>query len=177
MKSGITTVSASLLGILAVVQGGAGTPRLDVPPGFSADLYARGIPGARDLTVQPDGTLTLLGRAQRDQFEIAPPTADAPVTVMRVATELDAPEVVADAMLPVQAPNFVHLHWNAASSELAYALTPEIGQGIPVAPRTLALARSLARHHRADVALAPDGAIFVADSRAGAVWRIRRTAL
>lgn len=177
MKSGITTVSASLLGVLAIVQGGGAAPRLDVPRGFSADLYARGIPGARDLAVQPDGTLTLLGRAHRDRFEIAPPTADAPVTVMRVATELDAPGIAADAMLPVQAPNFVHMRWNAASSELAYALTPEIGRGIPIAPQTLALARSLARRHHADVALAPDGAIFVADSRAGAVWRIRRTML
>jgi hypothetical protein len=177
VKSGITSVSTSLLGIVAFMLGDTGVPRLEVPRGFSADLYARGIPGARDLAVQPDGTVTLRGRAQRDRFEIAPPTGDTPITVMRVATELDARAIVADATLSVRAPNFVQLQWNAASSELAYTLAPQIGQGIPIAPQTLALARSLARQRHAGVVLAPDGAIFVVDSPSGTVWRIRRMAL
>jgi glucose/arabinose dehydrogenase len=177
VKSGITTVSAGLLCILVAVQDGAIAPRLDVPRGFTANLYARGIPGARHLAVLPDGRILLQGRGRSDCFEIAPPTADEPVTVMRVATELDAPDAAADATLAVHAPNFVQLRWNAASGELAYALTPDAGQGIPISPQTLTLARSLARHRHSDVALAPDGTLFLADSRAGAVWHIRRAAL
>jgi len=170
-------VSSSLLCILAAVQGGASAPRLDVPRGFTANIYARGIPGARDLTVLPDGTITLRGHASRDRFEIVPPTDDAPLTVMRVATELDAPRSSSDGTIAVHAPSFVQMRWNAESGEIAYALTPGIGRGIPISPQTLALARSLARHERSNVALAPDGTLFVADSRAGAIWQVRRDAL
>jgi hypothetical protein len=175
VKSGITAVSAQLLCILAAVHGDDLSPRLDVPRGFAASVYASGIDGARDLDVRADGTLTL--RSGDDRFEIAPPTADAPVTVMRVAAELDSAPAAHDAAIAVQAPRFVRMRWDAASGELAYALTRADGAGIPVSPQTLTLARVLAHRHDADVAMAPDGSLFVADSRAGAVWRVRRTAL
>jgi hypothetical protein len=177
VKSGITRVTSSLLAILAAVQGGTIASRPDIPSGFTASLYARGIPGARNLAVLPDGTLTLHGRVSRDRFEIVPPTDDAPVTVLRVAMELDAPRSRSDGTRAVQAPDFVQMRWNAASGEIAYLLAPQIGRGIPVAPQTLALARSLSLHEHSDVALAPDGTLFVADSRAGAVWKIRRNSL
>lgn len=172
MKSGITTVSASALCILAAVLGDPAAPRLEVPAGFTASVYACGIEGARDIDMRADGTLTLRGGDER--FEIAPPTADAPVMVMRVAAELDTAQAADRAMLAVQAPSFVRLKWNAGAGELGYVLTPAVGTGISVAPQTLRLARRLARHRGADVALAPDGTLFVADSRAGAVWRVRR---
>jgi len=70
----------------------------------------------------------------------------------------------------------VQLRWNAVSGELGYGLTAARGAGIPVCARTLAVARALARHPAADVVLAPDGNLFVADARAGAVWLVRRTA-
>ena len=177
MKSGITTLFSSLLCIVAAAQGGAIAPRPNVPRGFTANIYARGIPGARDLTVLADGTITLRGHGSRDRFEIAPPTDESPLTVMRVAAELDAPHSSGDGALAVRAPSFVEMRWNEASGEIAYALIPKIGRGIPVAPRTLALARTLANQRYLDVALAPDGTLFLADSRAGAVWRIRPTAL
>jgi len=165
--------------ILAAVLGD-GPPRPDVPRGYSASLYVSGIDGARDLDVRADGTLTL--RAGEDRFEISPPTADDPVTVMRVAPELDTPPAanaaLADSALAVNAPRLVRMRWDAASGQLAYALAPAKGTtGVRVPPRTLALARSLAHRHDAEVAMAPDGSLFVADSSAGAVWRIRRTAL
>jgi hypothetical protein len=172
VKSGITTVSSSLLCILAVVLGGPAAPQLDLPKGFTASVYARGIEGARDLGMRPDGTLTL--RGDGENFEIVPPTADEPVMVLRVAAELDTTDAADPATLAVQAPRFVQLRWNAGSGELGYVLTPAAGAGIPVSPQTLRLARRLTRHHRADVALAPDGSLFVADPRAGAVWRVRR---
>lgn len=172
MKSGFITVSSSLLCILAAVLGDAAAPRLDVPDGFTASVYALGIDGARDIDMRADGTLTLRGDGER--FEIVPPTAEEPVMVMRVAAELDESADAQPAMLATRAPGFVRLRWNAGSGELGYELTPALGAGIPVSPQTLRLARRLARHHRADVALAPDGTLFVADARAGAVWRVRR---
>jgi len=72
--------------------------------------------------------------------------------MMRVAAELDIPGAAHEA--------------SAAASV-----------DIPVSAQTLALARKLAHRHDADVALAPDGTLFVAHSRAGAVWRIRRSPL
>jgi len=152
-----------------------GAPRLDVPRGFTASIYASGIDGARNLDVRPDGTLTLDGRD--DRFEIAPSTADEPVTVMRVAAELDASRGADVAALAARAPRFVELRWNANSGELRYALESAAGAGIAIAPRTLDLARRLARHHHANVAMAPDGSLYFADSRAGAIWRIRPTML
>jgi hypothetical protein len=176
VKSGITTVSSSVLCILAAVNGGSATPRLDLPSGFTATVYARGIDGASDLALQPDGTLTL--RGDHERFEIAPPRGDAPVTVMRVAPELDAADSAMDpTALALQAPRFVRLRWDADSGELAYVLASHAGSRVPMPAQTLALARSLARKHDAQVALAPDGTVYFADSRAGAVWRIERTAL
>jgi hypothetical protein len=151
------------------------TPPLDLPPGFSASLYASGIDGARDLHVRGDGTITL--RGADDRFEILPATADQPVTVMRVAAELAAPRSTTPATLAVQAPRFVRMRWNSTSGELAYALASADGTSIPVSPHVLALAHALDHRPDADVVIAPDGSLFVADSRAGAVWRIRRSAL
>jgi hypothetical protein len=176
VKSGITKVSP-LLCILALTQGGSVAPRLDLPQGFAASVYAQGLSGARNLTVLANGTLRLEGRTPEEIFEIAPQTADAPVTVMRVASGLDAPDAPAEATVAVHAPSFARMHWNAQSGELAYGLPRAASTGIPVAPRTLRLARLLASRHPANVALGPDGALFVADSRAGEVWRIRPTAL
>lgn len=160
--------------MLAVVNAGAPAPRLDVPRGFTASVYVRGIHGARDLGLRSDGTLTLSGGDRR--FEISPPTADAPLTVMVVAPELDTPQSVDNAALAVQAPAFVRLRWNAASSELGYVVAPDAGSRLRVPPQSLALARTLERRH-ADVAVAPDGTLYVADPRTGAVWRVRRSAL
>ena len=154
-------LSALTLGsVLAVGQAAQPAPRLDLPRGYAASLYVSGIAGARDLALTADGTLMLNGGAPHDRYEISPPTADTPVTIMRVAPELDAPE----------APQAVRL----------FAYSPDAGAGrsrFPVAPQTLALARALERETYADVAVAPDGTLFVADSRAGAVWRVRRVKL
>ena len=174
VNSGITRVFSSLVCIFAAAQGGDVAPRLDVPRGYTASVYASGIRGARDLDVRADGTLTLRGADAR--FEIVPATADAPLTVMRVAAELEAP-VGSNEATAMKSPRFIEMSWDGASGELGYALMPAEGAGIPVSPQTLALARKLAHHHAADVAMAPDGSLFVADSRAGAVWRIRRSAL
>jgi hypothetical protein len=174
VKSGITKIWVSALCVLAAAWDDA-EPRLDVPRGFTASLYACGIDGARNLDVRADGTLTVDGGG--DHFEIAPATADEPRTVMRVAAELDAPAIRDVASLAVQAPRFVQLRWNADSGELGYTLRPDSAAGIPVAPRTLDLARHLAHRHHADVAMAPDGTLYVADAQAGAVWRVRPVAL
>jgi glucose/arabinose dehydrogenase len=171
VKTGITSVSSGLLCILAAVHGDTARPRLDVPHGFTASVYARGITGARDLTLLPDGTLTLTSGGQR--YEIAPPTADSPATLMRVAAELDRATGTDPATLATRAPRFVEMRWNAASGELAYSVNPGTGVRVDVPGPTLAFARRLARRH-AEVALAPDGSLFVADARAGAVWRVRR---
>ncbi|HTU66064.1 MAG TPA: hypothetical protein VMF52_08950 [Steroidobacteraceae bacterium] len=170
------TVSAGVVAVLASLLGGSAgndAPHLLVPDGFVASVYARDLPGARALAIEPDGTLTLRGR--RDTYEILPPRDDQPVTVMRVATELDDLDDAAaeNATLAVSVPGFVHLSWHADSSEIAYTVASGAGAGIPVPPRTLALARTLASARFTDVALAPDGTLFVADPRRGTVWQIR----
>lgn len=157
------------------MHGDEAAPRLDVPRGFNASLYASGIGGARDLDVQADGTLTL--RGGKGWFEISPPTRDEPVTVMRVAAELATRRAVNPATLAVRSPRFVRLRWDARSGELAYALTSADGAGVPVPAQTLALARRLDQRRDATATIAPDGSVFVADARAGAVWRIRRASL
>ena len=166
---------SGLLCILAAALADDAAPRLDVPRGFAASVYASGIDGARDLELRTDGTLTLQGGDGR--FEISPPTADEPVTVMQVAPELDAPRRVEERSLAVQAPAFVRMRWDAGSGELAYAMPSPDVFGIRVAPQTVALARALSHRHDADVELAPDGTLFVADSRAGTIWRVRRSVL
>jgi hypothetical protein len=170
VKSGITRVFVGALCVLAGSWNDA-EPRLVVPPGFTASVYARGIDAPRNLDVRPDGTLTLDGG--RDRFEIAPATADQPLTVMRVAAELDTLGRRDGAGVAMIAPRFVKLRWNADSGELAYSLRPDTGARIPIARRTLDLARRFAQARKTDVAMAPDGTLYVADTRAGAVWRVR----
>jgi hypothetical protein len=176
VKSGITKVSSSVLCVLAAVNGGRPASRLDLPHGFTASVYARGLDGASKIEIRPNGTLTLQGDGEN--FEIVPPTADEPVTIMRVAAGLEA--TVFDASvtaLAVPAPRFVRMRWDARSGELAYVLARDAGAHVSVAPRTLALARALAERHHADVAMAPDGTLYYADSRAGDVWRIEPSRL
>jgi hypothetical protein len=176
VKSGITTVSSSLLCILAAVNAGTSAPSLDLPRGYTASVYASGLDGASRLDVEADGTLRL--DLAHERIEIAPPTADAPVTVMRVAAELEN-TATAEATLAIQTPRLVRMRWDAQSGELAFVIARDdgVGAGVSIAPQTLALARVLARRHHADVALAPDGALYFADSRVGAVWRIERKTL
>lgn len=154
-------VAPSVLAVLATVLGGADTPILDVPPGFIASEYVRGIPGAHDISVGADGTVRLRGHEGREVFEIVPPSGDAPVTVMRVAAELATrgPRTRITAL--------------AAPPPQGDAVTYDL----PVAAGTLALARTFAREEFADVALSPDGTLYVADARAGTVYRVRRTGL
>ena len=175
MTSGKAKVSLGLLCVLVAAHGDEAAPRLDVPRGFDATLYASGIDGARDLDIQADSTVTLRGK--KGWFEISPPTPDEPVTVMRVAAELTAPRAIDPTTLAVRSPHFVRLRWDARSGELLYVLTSAEGAGIPVSARTLALAHRLDQRRDATAAIAPDGSVFVADARAGAVWRIRRASL
>lgn len=145
----------TLLGVLAVVHGGNDAPAIDVPAGFTTRVYARDIAGARDLRIDADGTLTLRGDAA--SFEITPPRFDSPRMVMRVAAELEG-----DAN-------------TAQVTALSAPLPPRpTATNIPVAPETLALARALASREFRDVVLAPDGALYVSDARAGVVYQVRR---
>jgi len=168
-------VSIALLCIFVAAQGDDAATRLDVPDGFSSSLYASGIDGAHDLDVRADGTITL--RGAEDLFEISPRTADQPVTVMRVAAELATSERDVAGMRAAASTHLVRLRWNARSGEIAYVLMPAHTAGVAVSAQTLALARHLKLRRDADVAMAPDGGLFVADSRAGAVWHIRRASL
>src|SRR5262245_26475858 len=144
--------SLVLFGVVAMLPGGH-APMLDVPAGFTASIYARDLAGARDLRIAPDGTLTLRSGESRETVEITPPLDDAPKLVMRVATELESH---AEA-----------LQVTALAAPLSLTRTTDI----PVAPEIIALARRLARPRFADVALAPDGTLFVADARNGIVYQ------
>jgi hypothetical protein len=160
---GIKTVTSirigavTLLGVLAGVQVIHQAPAIEVPSGFDARIYARDIAGARDLRVGTDGTLTLRGDSA--SFEITPPRDDSPRMVMRVARELDRDAVV-------------------QATALAAPMAPEVPiTDVRVLPETLALARALARQSFTDVALAPDGTLYVSDARAGVVYQVRRITL
>lgn len=155
--SSIRFAALTLLGVLAGVNIIHRAPAIEVPAGFDADIYARDIAGARDLRVDSDGTLKLRGDSAA--FEITPPRDDSPRVVMRVATELEK-----DATIQATA--------------LAAPLAPPArASDIPVANETLALARALERRSFTDVALAPDGTLFVSDARAGVVYQVRRITL
>jgi hypothetical protein len=146
----------ALLGVFAALQGGAPSAPLDVPDGFAACVYARDIAGARGLHVDADGTLTVHGRERSEAFEITPATEGHPVTVMRVAPELEAADAAAQA------------------TALSDSPAPDAPRtDIPVAAETLALARALERRALA-VELSPDGILYVADPHAGVIFRVRR---
>ncbi len=147
----------TLLGVIAGAHVIHHAPPIEVPAGFASRVYARDIAGARDLRVDADGTLTL--RGDSDYFEITPPRDDSPRMIMRVARGIETDtHIQATALAAPLAPQAPVTH-------------------IPVVPETLALARALARRHFTDVALAPDGTLFVSDARAGVVYQVRRIGL
>jgi hypothetical protein len=147
----------ALLGVLSTANGGSAARSIPVPDGFIARIYARDLAGACDLRIDADGTLRL--RANSATIEIKPPRDDSPMMILRVATELDQ-----ESTLPATA--------------LAAPLEPEtMAIPLPISMETLALARELDRRTFTDVALSPDGTLYVADARAGVVYQVRRTTL
>lgn len=156
------TVSLKRLGVIALLavvsaaHGSSASRTPKVPEGFTARIYARDLAGARDLRVEADGTLRVRGTTAT--FEIKPPGDGAPLMVLKVATELDREDLtpVSELTAPVES-------------------TP-MTIPIPIAMETLALARELDSLSFTDVALSPDGTLFVADARAGIVYEIRRIA-
>jgi len=155
--SSIRIGALTLLGVLAGAQVMHRAPAIEVPAGFDARIYARDIAGARDLRVDTDGTLRL--RGDSESFEITPPRDDSPRMVMRVASEIQDDTVI-----------------QATARAVPLAPQAPVTNG-PVLPETVALARELARQRFTDVALAPDGTLFVSDARAGVVYQVRRISL
>jgi hypothetical protein len=148
----------ALLGVLSTAYGGSAARALKLPEGFTARVYARDLAGARELRIAADGTLRL--RCNAATFEITPPRDDSPMMVLRVATELDSEEAMPTTAL-------------AAPLESTAMIIP-----LPISMETLALARELDQLTSTDVALSPDGTLYVADARAGIVYQVvRRTAL
>jgi hypothetical protein len=150
-------LGAFALFVVAVAHAGDAKRSIDVPEGFTASIYARDLAGARDLRLQADGTLRL--RADVATFEITPPRDDSPMMVLRVATELEQ-----DASLSATA--------LAAPVDARPMTIP-----LPISMETLALARELDQQKSRDVALSPDGTLYVADARAGVVYQVRRKTL
>lgn len=149
---------SALLGVLSTAYAGSPSRTIKVPEGFTARVYARDLAGARELRIAADGTLRL--RCNAATFEITPPRDDSPMLVLRVATELDNAEATPAAAL-------------AAPLNFATMTIP-----LPISMETLALARELDQLTATDVALSPDGTLYVADARAGVVYKVvRRTAL
>jgi hypothetical protein len=146
----------ALLGVLSTANAASAARSIPVPEGFIARVYASDLAGACDLRVDADGTLRL--RARSATIEIKPPRDDSPMMILRVATELDQePALPATAL--------------AAPLELEPMAIP-----LPISMETLALARELDRRTLMDVALSPDGTLYVADARAGVIYQVRRTA-
>lgn len=167
-------VSASALCVLATalvagISGASTGPRFSVPDGFTASVYVRDIPDPHHMAVRPDGTLTLSSRGEA--YEILPPANGEPMTILRVDPELAR---IATPPVPNERPGVTQLSWSPVSGELIADSGQPPQSVIPVAPRILALARTLGdRHH--EVALAPDGSLFVADWSTDAIWRLRLT--
>ena len=147
----------ALLGVLSTAHGGSAARSIPVPEGFTARVYARDLAGACNLRVDADGTLRL--RANSATIEIKPPRDDSPMMILRVATELDQQLT------------------NQATALAAPLDTQPMTIPLPISMETLALARELDQLKSTDVALSPDGTLFVADARAGVVYEVRRTTL
>jgi glucose/arabinose dehydrogenase len=147
----------ALLGVLSTANGASAARSISVPEGFTAHVVARDLAGACDLHIDADGTLRL--RANSATIEIKPPRDDSPMLILRVATELDQ-----ESTLPATA-----LTAPLESETMAIPL--------PISMETLALARELDQRTSTDVALSPDGTLYVADARAGVVYQVRRTTL
>jgi hypothetical protein len=147
----------ALLGVLSAAHGASAARSIPLPAGFTARIYARDLAGACDLRVDADGTLRL--RANSATIEIKPPRDDSPMMILRVASELDQQLT------------------NQATALAAPLETRPMTIPLPISMETLALARELDQLKSTDVALSPDGTLYVADARAGVVYEVRRTTL
>jgi len=149
-------------------------PTLDLPPGFELAIYARDLEQITGIEMRADGTLILTREDPLDRYEITPAHDDEPVSIRRVAAELAPPDPVLTQVADAQTGGRVEFEWHPESGELTLRPGAErlVGHDIPSSPSTVRLARTLATQPHTDVTLAPDDALFVADMRAGIIYRV-----
>jgi hypothetical protein len=123
---------------------------LDLPPGFDMSIYATGLEGARGLTIDANGVLSVLTADSRMGYSIAPASGDMPVMVMLVAQDLQ------DVPAGIRA--------DAVAARLLVTPGSRDDQTPP------------AQDDAASAVLGPDGSLFVVDEAAGVIYRIRHPA-
>ncbi len=146
-------------------------------------VYAEGITGARGLTLDDDGTLFVGNPRQARMYAISPPLDGGPGTVMILAPQLQDPyglELRAGHYLPASARHDScegRFDWSADQQWLDDAANPASALATPGAIEGMTIEgmteeRRVALEHPVDAVMAPDGALFVADDRAGVIYRI-----
>ena len=183
MNSGKKTVStaaqllrgSALTACVLMLGSHPAGPRFELPPGFELAIYAQDLEHITGIDMRADGTVILTRSDPRDRYEITPAHDDEPISVRRVAAELAPPDPALTQVADTQTGARVQFEWHPDSGELTLqpgAAQPLAGRDIPSSPATLRLARTLATHPHTDVTLAPDDTLFVADTRAGIVYRV-----
>ena len=171
--------SGMLAGIAGIVVFAPNSPPLAVtlPAGLERFEYARGFEQITGIEILADGTLLVTRQDPRDRYEISPAHDGEPLGIRRVAVEL-APRdgAVAHAVVDTDARGFVRFEWHPDSGELTWAQSEPAqvpDRDVPLSAVTERLARGLATAPFMDVAFAPDGTLFVADTKAGIIYRVR----
>jgi len=150
---------------------------LALPAGFERTEYAHGVGPISGLEMRDDGTLIITRGDPRDRYEITPPHDDEPISIRRVAAELSPRITAATQAAETRAGGFVRFEWHPDSGELTWTQTEPAraaGRDVSLSPATLRLARTLSMQPFTNVRLAPDGALFVADTHAGVIYRVSR---
>jgi glucose/arabinose dehydrogenase len=152
----LVTGSQRLGGAPAVAQ-------LTLPPGFRATLYADGLSGPRFLAIAPDGTLFTTERAAGDIVALRDPTHTGRATQrIVVASGLSDPTSV------------VYVAGALYGGEAAQITRLTLGPDLRAVARQVVISNLPAggQHATRTVLVGPDGALYLSDDKAGAIYRI-----
>jgi glucose/arabinose dehydrogenase len=156
-------------GVLFATTLARANPKL--PPGLEVSVYAEGVTDARGITLGDDGTLFVGTPQQGLVYAIAAPLGDAKPRVSLLASDVQgAHAVIGSADVTASLDDLQRrLAPNTLDELVGYASNPATGE---ITLTGIELADSAAGKSTGDVAVAPDGSMFVADGDAGVVYRI-----
>jgi glucose/arabinose dehydrogenase len=169
-------VALAMLAGIAGAAAGSNGPAVALPAGFDRIEYASGFEQITGIEMLADGTLVVTRQDPRDRYEITPAHDGEPLSIRRVAVELARrDQAVAHPVVDTRARSFVRFEWHPDSGELTWTQSEPAqvaGRDVPLSAKTVRLAHTLATQPFMDVAIAPAGALFVADTKTGVIYRV-----
>jgi hypothetical protein len=158
-----------VLGLVVCARFSVPAP-LIVPAGFSVNVAASGLEGARRLRAGEDGVLLADSSDPALAYEIHHTRGAQPVTVLLTASSLQS-WTRRDRFASER--DRLHLTWDAHAAQLTFEAPPDdVSAEFSTSPGLERLARHLGSRRNLSAVALPDGPVFVVDATTGILYRV-----